>query len=273
MTLRDLEIFLEVANTKNMSKAGENLHISQPTVSHAIAQIEKEFNVVLFERVSKSLFLSDAGYKLYHSSKKLLKDFEDISLELLNTSLIKIGISEDVPLDLIEKFKRNLENKYDICLKFVLKDSNVLKKLFENNELDCLFLGENLLSSKDDLDFIDLNFVLCTKKENLSLSPHNLKFISWSNSYPIKVLKALKEKYILDTAWESSSLDSVLKLLELGPYFTFLPEIISKNYEIISDINFKKRFILHYKKDKFITKEFKILLNEFKSIKENGLVF
>ncbi|WP_246541195.1 LysR family transcriptional regulator [Peptoniphilus ovalis] len=39
MTIRDLEIFIEVVKTKNMSNAAKNLEISQPTVSHAISQI------------------------------------------------------------------------------------------------------------------------------------------------------------------------------------------------------------------------------------------
>lgn len=273
MTLRDLEIFLEVAKTKNMSKAGKNLHISQPTVSHAIAQIESEFDVVLFERVRKSLYLSDAGYKFYYSSKKLLRDFEDISLELLNTSLIKIGISEDVPVPLIENFKKTLEDKYGICLKFVSKDLHILKELFENNQIDCLFGRQELSSYTNTFEFLNVKFLLCANKQNANLSPDKLQFVSWSTSYPIKILKSLKERYRLDTAWECSSLDSVLKLLDIGPYFAFLPEMASKNYEIISDISFTERFTLHYKEDKFITKEFKILLNEFKSMKENGLIF
>ncbi|WP_236251320.1 helix-turn-helix domain-containing protein [Peptoniphilus harei] len=57
MTIRDLEIFIEVCKTKNMSNAAKNLKISQPTVSHAISQIENEYNVKLFDRISKKLYI------------------------------------------------------------------------------------------------------------------------------------------------------------------------------------------------------------------------
>lgn len=43
-------IFIEVAKQKNITKASENLHISQPAVTRHIKNLENELNVVLFER-------------------------------------------------------------------------------------------------------------------------------------------------------------------------------------------------------------------------------
>ena len=55
MTIRDFEIFIAVAETGQMGVASRKLYITQPTVSHAIMQIEKEYHVKLFERLSKKL--------------------------------------------------------------------------------------------------------------------------------------------------------------------------------------------------------------------------
>ena len=74
MTIRDLEIFLEVVKQNNMSVAAKALNISQPTVSHAIAQIEDEYDIILFERASKKLFLTDVGYRFYNRAKKILSE-------------------------------------------------------------------------------------------------------------------------------------------------------------------------------------------------------
>ena len=72
MTIRDLEIFIEVVKAKNMSNAAKNLEISQPTVSHAISQIENEYNVKLFDRVSKKLYITDVGLRLYDFAQNIL---------------------------------------------------------------------------------------------------------------------------------------------------------------------------------------------------------
>ena len=53
MTLRDFEIFIAVAETGQMGVASIQLYITQPTVSHAIMQLERDYHVILFERLSK----------------------------------------------------------------------------------------------------------------------------------------------------------------------------------------------------------------------------
>ena len=75
MTIRDLEIFIEVVRAKNMSNAAKNLKISQPTVSHAISQIENEYNVKLFDRISKKLYITDVGLRLYDFALNILEQF------------------------------------------------------------------------------------------------------------------------------------------------------------------------------------------------------
>ena len=64
MTIRNLEIFAEVCRHMNMSKAAQTLLISQSSVSQAISSLEKEYNVLLFERLNHSLYLTKAGKDL-----------------------------------------------------------------------------------------------------------------------------------------------------------------------------------------------------------------
>ena len=49
MTIRHLKIFTTVADTGGMSAAAKKLHVSQPTVSQAISELEKHYGVKLFE--------------------------------------------------------------------------------------------------------------------------------------------------------------------------------------------------------------------------------
>ena len=53
MTLRHLRIFVAVAESLNMHAAAKQLYIAQPAISQAISELEKHYNVPLFERLSK----------------------------------------------------------------------------------------------------------------------------------------------------------------------------------------------------------------------------
>lgn len=61
MTFQQLQYFLEVHRTGSVTKAAKNLFVSYPSVSVAIANIEKELGIVLFTRGSKGLSLTEQG--------------------------------------------------------------------------------------------------------------------------------------------------------------------------------------------------------------------
>ena len=61
MTIRHLKVFICVCKHGSMTKAAEELFIAQPAVSNTIAEIEKNYNVKLFERINKRLILTDEG--------------------------------------------------------------------------------------------------------------------------------------------------------------------------------------------------------------------
>ena len=64
MTLRHLRIFVEVCRTGSITKAAESLHLSQPAVSLAIRQLEDYYGILLFDRISKKLYLTESGNKM-----------------------------------------------------------------------------------------------------------------------------------------------------------------------------------------------------------------
>src|SRR4051812_15927497 len=64
-TLRQLEVFSAVARAESVSRAAEALFMSQSAVSGALADLERQFDVRLFERVGKRLVLSELGRALW----------------------------------------------------------------------------------------------------------------------------------------------------------------------------------------------------------------
>ena len=70
MTIRDIEVLLEVARCGNMTAASKNLYITQPTVSQVIAGIEDEHDVKLFERRNKKYILRSRGARWPRKRKR-----------------------------------------------------------------------------------------------------------------------------------------------------------------------------------------------------------
>ena len=76
MTIRHLNVFTAVADAGGMSAAAKKLHVSQPTVSQAIAELEKYYGVKLFERLSQKLCFTKEGELMLTFSSHILDSFE-----------------------------------------------------------------------------------------------------------------------------------------------------------------------------------------------------
>ena len=71
-TIRQLQIFLSVAKHQHISKAAEELHMSQSAASEALLNLESLYDVTLFDRVSNKLALNAIGKSLRADAEQLL---------------------------------------------------------------------------------------------------------------------------------------------------------------------------------------------------------
>ena len=72
MEIRVLRYFLEIARENNMSRAAETLHVSQPTLSKQMKDLESELGKKLFRRGSTSVSLTDEGMLLRKRAEDIL---------------------------------------------------------------------------------------------------------------------------------------------------------------------------------------------------------
>lgn len=61
MTLQQLKYVIEVAKAKSISEAAKKLFISQPSLTNAIKELEKEMNITIFLRTNKGILISKEG--------------------------------------------------------------------------------------------------------------------------------------------------------------------------------------------------------------------
>lgn len=76
MDVRKLEAFCKVYELQSFSKAGEQMYLSQPTISSHVANLEAELGVLLFDRLGRRVLPTQAGEVLYRSAQSI---FEDLS--------------------------------------------------------------------------------------------------------------------------------------------------------------------------------------------------
>lgn len=82
MELRHLRYFLAVAAMRSFTRAAEHLHVSQPTLSHQIKQLESLVGTVLFERSTKEIDLTAAGSLFKPYCERILKEIESSTLAI-----------------------------------------------------------------------------------------------------------------------------------------------------------------------------------------------
>ena len=95
-----------------MTAAAEKLYISQPSVSQAIMELEKSYDVKLFERLGKKLYITEAGQKLQTYALHIIKLYEEAEREMgkiQEHGLVRIGATVTVGTcilsDMIMKFQ------------------------------------------------------------------------------------------------------------------------------------------------------------------------
>ena len=77
MELRHFRYFVAIVDAGSMGRAAEQVFVTQSTLSHQLAQLEKEVGCELFERIGRSLRLSDAGHELLGYARGVLAQVEE----------------------------------------------------------------------------------------------------------------------------------------------------------------------------------------------------
>lgn len=76
MNTNQLQCFLAVAQNLNFARAAEEMHITQPAVTHQINSLENELNVTLFKRTTRSVSMTAHGIRFLSDAKKILSDMQ-----------------------------------------------------------------------------------------------------------------------------------------------------------------------------------------------------
>lgn len=276
MTLRHYTIFISVVENKTMKAASEKLFISQPTVSQAIKELEQHYHVILFDRLSKKLFLTEAGRQLYFYAKQVVSMSQETEDRMFNSAMrnkLRIGATMTAGSSLL----------IDVLRKFNTKCPRVEPEVFIFNTSN---IEERLLCSEIDMGLIDSIItnpnIICEPIMNDRLVLVAKKGHRLSSFSSIKPKDLINEFFILREegsatrkqfeanmsfsrvpyyiSWSSSSILAILKAVSAGYGITVISErlIDAEWKEKLSVIrlegdNWSRNFSVIYHKDKQIT--------------------
>ena len=189
MELRVLRYFLEVAREENITAAAESLHITQPTLSKQLMDLEDELGKKLFIRGKRRITLTEDGMLLRKRASEIIELVEKTETDLqkndeLVVGDIYIGAAETDGIKLIAKLCKNLQDKYP----------NIHYHLFSGNSEDVL---EKL--DKGLIDFAILFEPSDFKKYNhIKLPVYNNWGLLMKKDNPLAKLEYIEPKDILN---------------------------------------------------------------------------
>lgn len=140
MNFRHLRIFLTVCEVGNMTRAAKELYMAQPSVSQAIAELEKYYDVRLFERLNHKLYLTAAGERLQSYAHHMLNLSEQARKELADLDSggsLRIGASLTIGAYLLPGLVAAFRQQFPATEVFSLVDNTALiEKLILEDKLD-----------------------------------------------------------------------------------------------------------------------------------------
>ena len=167
MDIKNLVTFIHVAELRSFTKAGDKLGYSQSTVSFQIRQLENELGVPLFERINRTVTLTEHGIRLLRSAYKineLLESFqEETKAETKVHGRVRLAIADSLSSEVIRRIFPELhrklnQNEADIVytLDNHIYDTNYVIQQESRIGVHFVCAAGNALAARDAISLVEL---------------------------------------------------------------------------------------------------------------------
>ena len=239
-----LNIFYTVAKLQNISKAAEELGVTQPAVSRIISNIEKEYHTKLFFRSKTGVSLTRDGQNLFEMIKAPLTELEKVSNNLSsNKTLDKVTIhigatSTALYCYLFKHLEDDIKKIFpNVNFKIYSDSSTKLLNMVSNGSIDFAFITTPY-QGREDLEthnVVKLNDILIAPisykdqiKDKISIKDlENYPFILLSKEMQFREYidnYLNKYKVHVTPVYETDSSAILAPFVELGYGLTFIPD-------------------------------------------------
>lgn len=154
MNFRVLKAFLAVSRTGNITRAAEQLHISQPALSRRIAELEEDVGAPLFERTNRSLTLTDRGMRFEAHAREMLEVYERMKRDMAEapealTGKVRLGCVESSVAEFAYDVVSRMHAEYPkVTFELYSADGDDIRTGLDQDRLDLGILLEPVESAK-----------------------------------------------------------------------------------------------------------------------------
>lgn len=231
--LNNYKIFYEVAKCKNITKASNNLYISQPAISQVIKKLEDDLGCILFVRSKRGVELTTMGQKIYNQVESSLNGLNIIPELISKEKGLLIGelnigsasnIARKTICKAISKFTKD-HPVIDISLKEMALPKMI--DMLNNGTLQILITQKNKEINLPFLPLLSTNYLFVRSKD---CSQEKFILIS-EGSYTNSIFKNFIEEnnlYHISTM-EVAGYKTALELAKLGVGTTLIPEYLAND--------------------------------------------
>ncbi|WP_373708290.1 LysR family transcriptional regulator [Kaistella sp.] len=219
-TLNQLRIFLKVVQTESVTKASEELYLTQPAVSIQLKNFQNQFDIPLTEVVGRKIYITDFGREIAEAAENIINQVHAINYKTLAykgqlTGKLKISVVSTgkyvMPYFLSQFMKENagVELNMDVTNKYKVLES------LENNSVD--FALVSILPTTQNIEKLDLlqNKLYLVGNEKVTLKKENSTKEIFENLPLIFREKGSGTRQTMEKFFSENNI-SVLKRMELS---------------------------------------------------------
>lgn len=281
MRLEQLQYFLEIAECHSINKASRNLFISQPALSQAIRDFEKELGITLFKRSKQGTFLTTEGEIIYKDAKTIVSQLLSCYQNWLSLSAEKLNLKGTVdvlaaPLIcniFLEEILPDMQKKYpqiNIALHESIAPSELIPAVadrfyniganifYDGNKAEIFALGKkyklniDILFESRYLLYISKNHPLAKKSRITSEDLKQYTLVIYSDPKEI-VCENFSRYFNQDMLYRMNNIENILRMVRHNQCVTVLAEDNHRHFPMqdiitkpICDVQFPVYYYIAY---------------------------
>lgn len=247
MQFQQLHYFVAVAETRHFTRAAEEVHVSQPSLSQQIRALEKELGAELFSRARGNITLTDAGEALLPLARRILADADTARIEVqelaqLRRGRIRLGATPSVCTGLLPDVLRAFHDRHPgIQLLIEEGGSHDLVRELARGALDLALVVLPLPSPSPALTTLELlreDLVVVSAPDARSLG-HTVRIadlqgerlVMFRHGYDLRELTVSAcraEGFEPEFAVEGGEMDAVLGFVRAGLGVAVVPRMVAE---------------------------------------------
>lgn len=283
MELRQLEYFHAISRTASFTRAAENLHVAQPSITNAIHKLEQELGILLFDRSQKKVTLTAEGQAFLLRVERILRELKEAAAEMddfrnLNKGTIKIAVPPMIGAYLFPNIFIKFKHQYPhLDLTVFEEGSLAARSMVEKEELDLgLVILPKIPSILHTLPITRQQIMLCVSPEHRLAGQSSVSFSELSGEQFILLKEdsfhrqliideCRKQGYAPRIVFSSSQIQTIKGLVASGAGVSFLMDMVTREDRNIRSIPLVSPLEicigLVWKKDKYLSKASQTLID------------